>query len=211
MKTSIAFLLRLFVFAIISTSIISCKNEPNQMPIPSTFTPLVKENTVNLTWTGIPNAIYIIELSRDSLEFKTDFKTDTIIGATSLIVENLWSNSRYSARIKVVSKDAGIKDSEYKTITFLTQTENIFYSISPESITSNTVMLSWNPLKKVSKIIVSLQTQGSVHQIVLQLSAEEILNGKKLVEGLISNTNFVFKIFLDEMVRGEITVKTKST
>ena len=123
-------------------------------------------------------------------------------------VRDLWSKSRYSARIKAISKDITIKDSEYKQITFTTGTENVFYTVAAEDIGINTVLLKWDNIRNVSSIIVS--TTGSPDSVIF-LTDSDKSNGRKLIEGLKAGTNYTFNIYLGElMLRGTVTAKTKA-
>lgn len=193
--------------------IVSCKEEkfventPDQLFRPVSFIAGKDGNKITFSWVPIANSSYLLELSRDSLIFSTDRQEFTIEENSSLEVENLWSNTLYSARIKAVSKNPQIKDSEYKQITFTTGTENIFYGVTVEDVGSNQVLLKWVIGKDVSHIVVS--TAG-VANVTVPLVDSDKLTGTKLLQNLNANTNYVFEIYLGEMLRGTLTIKTLS-
>ena len=105
----------------------SCEEETvheefvDQLFRPADFTAIVNMNEVGLVWLPIANASYSLEISQDSLQFQKNLKVFAIDGSNSLTISDLMNNARYSARIKSISKNALVKDSEYKQITFMTK------------------------------------------------------------------------------------------
>lgn len=149
----------------------------------------------------------MLELSKDSLSFSNEKKSFEVSGTNNLRVDDLWSNTRYSARIKAVSKDAAVKDSEFQEVTFVTGTENVFYGISNGQITQNSILLKWNPEKEVTRIEVFL---GSALEQTVNLTSSEVNLGERLIDGLSKNNEYTFKIYWGEMLRGTISIKTRS-
>ncbi|MDD4190625.1 MAG: hypothetical protein PHI28_04805 [Mangrovibacterium sp.] len=178
---------------------------PDQLFRPVAFTTNINGNIVSFSWVPISNASYSLEISRDSLLFVNDLQIFPIDGVSDYSIGDLWSNSRYSARIKAISKDGSVKDSEYKQTTFVTGIENIFYDISPENIFADHILLEWDNSKNVSTIVIS--ADGSADTTV-ELSGSDIEQGKKIIENLKNKTNYTFKIFLGEMLRGTVSTKT---
>ncbi|HBL77909.1 MAG: hypothetical protein A2W90_01620 [Bacteroidetes bacterium GWF2_42_66] len=111
-------------------SVVSCDDDTSDYGIadqlfrPINFQAEVDDeigNAVNFSWVPIKGtSYYSLEISRDSLQFKQDLQSFSIYDDDKFEIENLWSDSRYSARIKAISIDSKIKDSEYKQITFVT-------------------------------------------------------------------------------------------
>jgi hypothetical protein len=163
-------------------------------------------NEVTLSWIPITNASYLLEISRDSL-FQNELQTFLLDGVSQYTIKDLWSNSTYSARIKAISKNSNIKDSEFDQIEFTTQTENIFYAVTDDQIGTDYVLLKWDNSKNVSQLILS--ADGGT-ETTIALSESDISGGQKLVEGLNPDTEYVFKIYLGEMLRGTISVKTQA-
>lgn len=179
---------------------------PDQLFSPVLFRAEVNINSVYFSWTPILNSTYLIEISRDNMLFENDLKSFTVTDKSEFHIENLWSNSLYSARIKAISKDTTIKDSKFQKLTFITKTENIFYNVPADSISTNSVVLQWDQQKQVSHIIVSL---GDVDQFNYVLESDEIAAGKKKITNLSELSEYKFKIYFGEMLRGTIAVKTK--
>jgi len=126
MKSSKFILTKVF-FAFILCLTFSCNENtipdthPDQLFRPVSFTAGVNGNEVRFSWVPIANASYLLEISKDSLLFQNDLQHFSIDGVTSYTVDNLLNKTVYSARIKAVSKDSTIKNSEFKEITFITQ------------------------------------------------------------------------------------------
>lgn len=192
--------------------IVSCEKsnsiaveKADQLFTPINFLASVGGNSVGFSWVPMAGASYSLELSKDSLLFTKELKVIPVDGVAIYSVGDLYSSTRYSARIKSVSKDKSVKDSEYKSITFVTGIENIFYTVATADIGKNQILIKWNSLKTVSQLVVS--TAG-VADVILPLSASDQTSGKKLADNLTSNTSYIFKIYNGDMLRGTIAVKT---
>jgi hypothetical protein len=184
---------------------IAVDNTVDQLFRPFSFTAAVSGNSIGFYWVPIANASYSVEYSKDSLLFTKELKVIPLDGVTIYSVKDLYSSTRYSARIKAISKDKTIKDSEYKSITFVTGIENIFYTVPTADIGKNQILIKWNSLKSVSQLVVS--TAG-VADVILPLSASDQTSGQKLVVNLTNITSYTFKIYNGDMLRGTMTVKT---
>ena len=105
----------------------SCDKETEQEEFvdqlfrPVEFTAIVNMNEVALVWLPIANASYSLEISQDSLLFQKNLKVFALDGVDNFTISDLMNDARYSARIKSVSKNPLVKDSEYKQITFITE------------------------------------------------------------------------------------------
>jgi len=203
---SVGLLCILFLFQV------SCKNDtiaieppPDQLFRPVGLTTSINGNMVKFSWVPIAGATYSLELSRDSFAFVQDLKVIPLVGVLVYTVEDLLSLTRYSARIKAISIDKSIKDSDYKQILFVTGIENIFLTPSTIDIGSNQVLLKWNNLKQVTQIVGSAT---GVSDVIVPLSALDIADGKKLIGGMIKNTSYTFKIYNGTILRGTVVVKT---
>lgn len=117
------------VFLMLSFFILICSCEKNDMPSenvvdqlfsPALFEADVEANNVTFTWIPIKGASYSLEISNDSLLFSNNLQVFQLEQVKSFTIENLILDSRYSARIKAVSKNLTIIDSKYISITFLT-------------------------------------------------------------------------------------------
>jgi hypothetical protein len=205
------------ILAFCSFALLSCEKETDdevekidQLFRPVLFRAAVEETNVTLTWTPIAGATYALEISKDSLLFETDLQVIYLDKqVTTHLVEELWSSSRYSARIKAVSTDASIKDSGYKEITFFTGKENIFYGVTDENIGSDHVLLKWIAGKNVSHIEVMKEGDPEDNIISNLLTEEDIRIGQKDIVGLSPGTTYIFKIYNGEKPRGTTTVTTK--
>ena len=207
-------LLPLFLICLLSMGSIltSCSDDdeeeksPSRLFRPIAFTSNISENTVGLSWVPISGATYLLELSRDSLLFETDVQSIPLGKVSYHNFSDLWSNTRYSARIKSVSANTNVADSDFQEITFVTQTENIFYMISDQNIGTDWVVINWLDSKSVSHVTVS--TVGTP-EVSLNISDDEKAIGEKQITGLTSGTEYTIRIYLSEMLRGTTSVTTK--
>jgi hypothetical protein len=190
----------------------SCLDEPSegetmadQLFRPIQFTASVTGIAVNFTWVPIKGASYALEISRDSLRFQNELQVIALDSTTAFTVSDLWSSSRYSARIKAVSKNSDVKDSGYQTITFTTGIENVFISTGSTAIKANSVQLAWDSTKVVTDIKVFIAEQL---QSTIPLTTADITRGSRLIDGLKPKTTYSFKIYNGEKLRGTAAVTT---
>jgi hypothetical protein len=191
---------------------IACENRdteeflPERLFRPVSFSATVDVNNVDFSWMPIDEATYVIELSRDSMKFVTDLQSYSFGETSKGRVEDLWGGTRYSARIKSVSRNPAIADSKYKAILFATQVENIFYTVEPDDINTDWVTLKWDNTKFID--LISIVLSGDEEYIDYILSDEEKENGQKTITNLDPGTEYRFGIFLGERNRGYVAVKT---
>lgn len=192
---------------------VSCEEEKetgntfSRLFMPPELTASVNGSSVTFTWTAVGDGLYSVEISHDSLLFTTNLQVFEVESENTYEVEDLYSQSIYSVRVKAISKNPEVGDSWYQEKTFTTGTENIFYSVASGDIGINSVLLKWNNKKQVSRIVVS--TAGA-NDVSVTLSGAEISAGEKLIENLNPGTTYTFMIYLgQDMLRGTITVKTK--
>lgn len=121
-KTSCIVVMSLFVMAV---SMLSCEEDEvvkqlTQLFRPVSFTSEIHSGQVVLSWVPIRNATYLLEISRDNLLFTVDLQSISLeAGTEQYELSNLRSGETYSTRIKSVSKDSKIRDSEFAIITFV--------------------------------------------------------------------------------------------
>ena len=189
----------------------SCKKEttasdiPDQLFRPIRFMASINGNVANISWVPIAGATYSLEVSKDSLLFSKELKVIPLDAMTFSTVGDLYSSTRYSARIKAISKDVSIKNSDYQSITFVTGVENIFYTVAVADIGKNQILLKWLTSKSVSQLVVS--TAG-VADVIIPLSSADLTAGQKLAVNLTNNTTYTFKIYFGDMLRGTVSAKT---
>lgn len=179
-------------------------NTTDRLFRPPAFAASVNTNEVTLSWVPISDATYVLEVSKDNLLFETELQQIELKDVAEYVLTDLWSSTRYSARIKAVSNNPSIKDSEFNVLTFQTGVENIFITPEEEDITNHSVLLAWDTSKEVDRITVT--TAGTATRS-LTLSASEISKGQLLVEELTPATTYTFRIYKGEMLRGSLTLE----
>ena len=209
--------INIFLSGVIIFSVYSCEpdpafDEPTET-LSKMFTPVdVKEesvigNKVTYSWFPINGAKYQIDISRDVNFTPVDFHHE-ISGVYIFTFEGLLSLTDYYGRIKSVSIDNSLKDSEYKIFTFRTGQENIFFAPRPADIGVGNILMRWDYLQTVTHLKVS-HTIGDVtiEDVVIDIS-NVVTAGEYNVTGLNSNTEYLFEIFSGEIRRGVLTEKT---
>ncbi len=209
---SIARIFPLLAFA--GSMLVSCLEAPNPDPSypsqlfrPINFSGNVDGVDVSFSWAPIKEASYLLEISRDSFLFEQDVKSITIDKQIGYEIGDLRSQTRYSARIKAVSKKSTVKDSEYQTISFVTGLENIFFETDSANIFPTSVEILWESEKTVTHIDIE---NGSELLKRITLTEGQIAAGSLLVENLDPDKLYTFRIYNNEVLRGSITVLTKN-
>jgi hypothetical protein len=197
---------------------VSCEDDakeslPERLFRPVSFSAAADGNNVDFTWMPIKGATYYIEISRDSLLFETDLQGFSYGEVNSCRINDLWGNTRYSARIKAVSGDLAVADSEYKAITFTTQREDIFYAVADEDTGTDRILLKWDNTKEVSHILFSIASEilpeEENEEISIPITSDDMVVGEKEIVGLIPGSEYTFRIYLGERNRGLVSVTTK--
>ena len=155
---------------------------------PPVITATVNGASVSFTWTAVGDGLYMIEVSRDSLLFSTDLQIFEVDGKVEYTVEDLYSMTMYSARVKAISANPEVDDSGY------------------QDIGMSSVLLKWVKGKDVSHIVVSA---AGVDDRMVTLSNDDKSAGGKLIGGLNPGTKYTFTIYLGTRLRGTISATTK--
>lgn len=208
---------------VILLALASCdeKEEAENQKLSRLFGPALFTNTasvsvvtgmsVQFSWLPIKNADCFLEISRDSLAFNQLLISEAFNTKNFIVIDTLWASTRYSARIKAISKDPEIPDSEFNSFTFTTSSENIYLlksnAVDPNDIYKDHIVLRWDFAKEVTHLIVS---SPGVADVKVLLSATEKAAGVYSVNGLKANTEYIFKLYRKGGLRGTVTVKTKS-
>lgn len=183
------------------------------------FTPVFFEmskiaaTSVVIQYSEVPNhKSYIVEVSKDSLQFSTIEQTleipaeemvaDEASSAKRYLVtiNNLDAATRYSARIKATSNN-NLPESKWAEITFKTISEQI---VSEYTYGETTAWLKWEPGLDVNYYIVSIDGKGKKYD----LTSENISKGELNITGLEPDTEYVVYISKDDKIRGRAAFKT---
>jgi hypothetical protein len=176
---------------------------------PSSFTAeAVRATSVRLEWDLIMDATqYVLEVSQDSLEFANPVSYELPVSQDSLTLTDLYSDARYSARIKALGRE-GMPDSEYNVITFATLGEQIFTEVVPgfdDASNSNFLILSWVEGSNATHIRVN-PLEGE--PLIFDLDAADLEAASLRIENLAASTEFVIEIFRDNNRRGSYTYRS---
>ena len=117
-KLGYIILLVVAVFAVACEEDEVVNNTPDQLFRPVLLQADITGSDVIISWTEIANSTYTLEVSRDSLAFQNELQAFELQVPEKLL-EGLHSGERYSARVKAVSIEPSIKDSEFNEFTFV--------------------------------------------------------------------------------------------
>jgi len=209
------------VLIIMSLNLSSCKPEDNGLPIPGEhpdqlFSPIINSptdiplstildnvgETVTVSWLKTPKATYEVEYSRDSLLFANELVSVTTDTLTNIKLTGLDANTTYSFRVRAISKDPTIKNSNYSACTFKTPFFTIFTNTNVYNTTlttppnNGTVTLTWSNTMDVSNIV-----QASTKSNHVLTSAEKTA-GSYAFTGIMNTQADTFKIYRNNVLRG---------
>lgn len=195
-----------------------------QLVRPSMFKCSVSANIASFTWNPVGYANYELQLClSDNFEsgvmtilvpnempekVPEEMKNDENAGGRTRgwKVGNLPSNTRFYARIRSISINGSLEPSGYSpTINFTTQQENIIYAPPTGDVGIDYIKLSWDSVRVVTNITVTKGTDAPVDYV---LTGGEIEHGRKEFSGLLANTEYTFRIYADDWLRGTRTIKT---
>ncbi|PXV63599.1 uncharacterized protein DUF4957 [Dysgonomonas alginatilytica] len=188
----------------------------NRVFSPVTFeTSRIGATSVDLVFSNVSNAgAYVMEFSKDSLEFKTitntiEIPADSIVLDSTFVsqlfmitVKKLDPEIRYSVRMKVTS-NKNLPESRWVALTFKTPGEQILNAVS--DITESSATITWEAESEVTHILLS---GGGFNKKEIRLSASEIAESRLELKDLKQNTLYSIEIYNGEKRKG---VKTFTT
>jgi len=163
--------------------------------------------SMKFVWNALPNATYTLQTSSDNFVNNIDtlvLNKDT----TTCSVSGLMSNTMLYARIKATSKDGSVKYADFRNSTIFLY-ENIFLNqtadvLSTSYVTQTTVKLSWTANRNVTSII---KISGAVSDTT-QLQPATIAAKTITFSGLLKNSDYTFKIYNKNVLRGVVAART---
>lgn len=172
----------------------------------------ITENSVKLQWVKSEGAdTYTIEIfADDSLTFEGEpvqTITDITEAQIPYTVSNLVYDTKYSARIMAIDADDADRNSKWHGVYFRTAAQQIFNNIPESSISDRSVTVTWPAGEEVTRITVTDANTGAI-VINKDLTAEEIAEGKAVVNGLTPETSYTIKLYNNDKERGSKSFKT---
>lgn len=172
----------------------------------------ITENSVKLQWVKSEGAdTYTIEIfADDSLTFEGEpvqTITDITEAQIPYTVSNLVYDTKYSARIMAIDADDADRNSKWHGVYFRTAAQQIFNNIPESSISDRSVTVTWPAGEEVTRITVTDANTGAI-VINKDLTAEEIAEGKVVVNGLTPETSYTIKLYNNDKERGSKSFKT---
>jgi len=168
------------------------------------------EDEITFEWVPFANCTYQFEISRDSMEFTRDLKTYSLEGVNEFKLDGLWCGARYSVRMKTISKDVSISESDWAytsatSPTFLMPSLGIIVPNSI-SVSIDESSLSWNPKKQVDRLSILV---GTVEVESFTITPAEQEAGTKTVTATLApETLHTFRLYYGNTPRGEVRAST---
>lgn len=207
MKTRYIIYLLCLLLSPVFTSCEKDKEEP-QNQLPNLFRPVGVEVKTNKTMVSIKwvpfskSSTFSVDISEDSLKFENIIFSNKNLDTTAMIIE-LNYYTRYSVRIKANSSDEKVGDSEYQTVTFMTQ--NALKSVLPEKLNSRNVTMRWEKDVQATRLVFRAPGKDDLQ---FDLTSDDLTAGEKLCVGLIPLTNYHVVLYNNDKVRGELDIST---
>lgn len=196
------------------TSLVSCSDpmeEIKDLTLARNFAPValtakvINKTNVKLEWNKSDAQYYVIEVfANDSLTFAGSAeKTISDITDNTYTVTGLEGETKYSFRVKAVTKDNASRDSKWSTAFAETDAEQILKEVDLENdVTANAVTLRWPAGQKATQIVA---TPGDITH---EVTAAEIAAGAATVTGLQPETAYTFKLMNGTKTRGTAKATT---
>ncbi len=160
---------------------------------------------------------YIIEVSEDSLyndiamggtASSIVYGQDGSITSSPVVITGLVGETKYYLRMKAISSTT--TDSHwayYKSGgTFKTLTEQLFYDLADDDVTSTSVHLTWQAGAEVTHL--GYKTGSDEDYTMIALDAATIAAGEYTFEDLQSTTTYTFVLYNGDVKRGTISATT---
>lgn len=164
---------------------------------------VVDRTNVRLNWRTSSNAeSYIIEFY-DNQEFVGQAER-VIDGVTSdqlpITIEGLFGETKYGVRVGAVGE--GLGNSTWITDTLTTGIENIFNELDPETLTEESVTLSWPEGEPVTAVV--LMPGGIQHEV----TSADVTAGRTTITGLESDVIYTATLMNEDKRRGVLDFTT---
>ncbi len=167
------------------------------------------KTSVRLTWSGrSEDSYYIVELVPGTDEEGEASGTYTVASnEIPYTIDYLEGETKYIAKIKAVSEDPAIEDSKWSTISFETDTEQIFEALDIENdLEATQVTLRWPA--GVTATSITLTTADATGNITYTITADDIAAGAATITGLTGETTYTATLLNGTKVRGTLTFET---
>lgn len=211
-------LLRLLTPVVVLMVLAGCKktkdetlNLPRQF-MPGTIKVTAGETQAKLDWGASQFAsagmTYTVEVSTDTL-FQTaapiskQAETPTL----TLTEAELEIETKYYARVKANAVGSTSESYWVHSNGFRITGEQIFSSVLDAELKDKSVILRWRPYAGLTRIMLTPAAGGSSREITL--TADDVTDAMKLIEGLTAQTSYVATIYQNNVRKGVITFTTK--
>ncbi len=155
--------------------------------------------TVTLTWTAVKDVDhYVVEIYIGTDLTAANLVSTTNVTSPRLVYSLPSGDTQFTARVRSVSSNEGVAESNWTTVAFRSGPENLFtgYNVTLNGVGAVTV--TWTPGKSVTRLLFINNTVETSFDI----SAAEATAGSKNVTGLTKGRNEI-RVLNGNLVRGK--------
>lgn len=157
--------------------------------------------TAEFTWTLREDAQkYVLEISEDSMLFNNIIRTLEVNRDQLPFSVALEGETRYSARLKGTSTETD--DSKWATVTFMTDSENIFLPMENDDVKATQATVRWPAGSEVTHLLIN---PGNIQRPITEA---EKTAGVATISGLTGDTNYMVRLLRNTKQRGTISFTT---
>jgi hypothetical protein len=203
---------KIFVLLTLTAGLLAaCKKDEN-LTIPRLFRPviahelIVDSNTIVAFWQKIAGArSYLFQISRDT--FKT-IDLSVSLDTNMVIVKKLLFNQLYQVQVKAVASDTAMS-SKWSYLGAIKTLSSILKVPAPDDISFNSVRVRWTTKGAPVTGIGILKTSDSSVVTKVDLTATDVTNEFKVIDGLQPDTKYTIFLLSGTEVRGHVDFITK--
>ena len=172
----------------------------------------ITKESASFHWTAVSGATsYELQIFADSdldfsgeptFVFKNISKDDIPYAVSGLMYD-----TQYSARVMAVDDNDATRNSKWSEVSFRTNAQQIFKSVSNSDIADRSVVMNWPAGEEVTTIYAVASETGDTIT-TKQLTETEIAAGKAIVDGLQPETKYDVYLYNGSKKRGTKTFKT---
>ena len=172
----------------------------------------ITKESASFQWTAVSGATsYELQIFADSdldfsgeptFVFKNISKDDIPYAVSGLMYD-----TQYSARVMAVDDNDATRNSKWSEVSFRTNAQQIFKSVSNSDIADRSVVMNWPAGEEVTTIYAVASETGDTIT-TKQLTETEIAAGKAIVDGLQPETKYDVYLYNGSKKRGTKTFKT---
>jgi hypothetical protein len=201
----------LYILALTAFVYASCKKDdlgPSRLFRPVRAGDLTADsNSIMASWQKIGGATsYVVEVSRDT--FRT-IDLSLSVDSNEAVVKKLLFNQLYQVQVKAVAPDTAM-NSKWSNLGAVKTLSSILKMPGIDDITFNSVRARWTTKGAPVTSLKIIKTADSSLVATVTLSATDVTNEFKIIDGLAADTRYTIFLYSDKDERGYVAFSTKA-